>query len=105
MKSFIFKLVIGLAVLFTLLILGNGVIFKTFEGEMSQGVSESTRWFFSVKKDNTEIIEQLNNVDGRSVKLTYLERYFTFPWVSDTKYFITKVDINEGIPALKGVEE
>jgi len=125
MKSFILKLVIGLAVLFTLLILGNhyfpfsegertgelvkfskkGVIFKTFEGEMSQGVSESTRWFFSVKKDNTEIIEQLNNVDGRSVKLTYLERYFTFPWVSDTKYFITKVDINEGIPALKGVEE
>lgn len=119
MRSFLIKLILGLAVLTTLLVLGNqyfpfsngdrtgelvkfskkGVIFKTFEGEMSQGVSESTRWFFSVKKDNAAVIEKLNSVAGRSVTLTYLERYFTFPWISDTKYFITDVKINENVPS------
>ena len=112
MKGFIIKLVVAAIVIVTLLCVFNyyfpyskgfragelvkfsnkGVIFKTWEGEMSQGVSESTRFFFSVKKNNKTIIDQLSNFQGKKVKLTYSERYFTFPWVSETNYFIEKVE-------------
>lgn len=70
----------------------KGVIFKTWEGEMSQGVSEAQRFFFSVEKDNQEVIDKLNDMDQTFVKLKYEERYFTLPWISETNYIITNVE-------------
>lgn len=71
----------------------KGVLFKTWEGEISQGVSEAQRFVFSVEEKETEVIDRLKNLQGKQVNLTYIERFSTFPWLGDTKYFITKVDI------------
>jgi uncharacterized protein YxeA len=73
----------------------KGVIFKTWEGEISQGVSDSQVFIFSVEDDKKEVIKQLQKHQGEYVKLTYKERYRTFPWLGDTRYFITKVEKTE----------
>jgi len=70
----------------------KGLVFKTWEGEMSQGVSESQRFIFSVESGEKEIIEQLKDNQGKMVTLTYKERFGTFPWLGDTKYFVIKVE-------------
>ena len=70
----------------------KGVLFKTWEGEISQGVSEAQIFKFSVEDNEKETIENLNHLQGKFVKLTYFERYKTFFWLGDTKYFITKVE-------------
>jgi len=69
----------------------KGVIFKTWEGEISQGVSEAQIFKFSVEDNQIEVIDDLKKMQGNQVKLTYKERYATFPWMGDTKYFVTKV--------------
>lgn len=74
----------------------KGVMFKTWEGEISQGVAEAQIFTFSVEDDEKEVIENLKNMQGTQVKLTYKERYNTFPWLGDTKYFITKVESTDG---------
>lgn len=70
----------------------KGYIFKTWEGEMSQGVSESQRFIFSIEPKEKEIIEQMKAKQGKMVTLTYKERLGTFPWLGDTKYFVIKVE-------------
>lgn len=70
----------------------KGVIIKTWEGEISQGVSESQFFKFSVEDGEKQVIEDLNNLQGLYVKLHYFERYKSFFWLGDTKYFITKVE-------------
>ena len=70
----------------------KGVLFKTWEGEISQGVSEAQIFQFSVESSEKEVIELLKDKQGQTVKLTYKERFATFPWLGDTKYFITEVD-------------
>ncbi|MCF6348868.1 MAG: 6-phosphogluconate dehydrogenase [Flavobacteriaceae bacterium] len=70
----------------------KGVLFKTWEGEISQGVSESQRFDFSVESSEKEVIDLLKNLQGQGVKLTYKERFATFPWLGDTKYYVTKVE-------------
>jgi len=70
----------------------KGVIFKTWEGEISQGVSESQRFNFSVESSEEEVLNLLKDLQGQNVKLSYKERYGTFPWLGDTKYFVTKVE-------------
>ena len=70
----------------------KGVAFKTWEGEISQGVSESQRFAFSVEDSKEEVITLLKDLQGQNVKLTYKERFATFPWLGDTKYFVTEVE-------------
>ena len=70
----------------------KGFLFKTWEGEISQGVSEAQRFKFSVESSETEVLEDLKNFQGQNIKLTYIERLGTFFWLGDTKYFITKVE-------------
>ncbi len=70
----------------------KGFGFKTWEGELSQGVSEAQRFEFSVEDKEKQVIEDLKNLQGKTVKLTYKERFATFPWLGDTKYFIIKVE-------------
>jgi len=89
----------------------KGVIFKTWEGEISQGVSESQRFEFSIEDKQTEVIEKMIKLQGHQVSLTYMERFGTFPWLGDTKYFITKVesvnqrDLKNTQQSVKEIEE
>jgi len=73
----------------------KGFVFKTWEGEISQGVSEAQIFSFSVEDNQKEVIKDLQDFQGKGVKLTYKERFATFPWLGDTKYFITKVEKTE----------
>jgi hypothetical protein len=69
----------------------KGVVFKTWEGEVSQGVSEAQIFKFSVENKNKEVIKALQDLQGNNVRLTYKERFRTFFWLGDTKYFVTEV--------------
>ncbi len=70
----------------------KGVISKTWEGEISQGISDAQLFSFSVEDKEKKVIKELQRLQGRRVKLTYFERYKTFYWLGDTRYFITKVE-------------
>lgn len=70
----------------------KGYLVKTWEGELSQGISGAQIFSFSVERNNIEIIKQLKEYQGSYVKLQYIERYKTFFWWGDTHYFITKVE-------------
>lgn len=69
----------------------KGVAFKTWEGELSQGLSGAQIFAFSVMDKDTKVISDLKELEGQYVKLSYVERYKTFSWWGDTKYFITEV--------------
>lgn len=69
----------------------KGVFFKTYEGEISQGISGAQIFSFSVEENKNVVIQKLNDYQGKYVKLVYKERFGTFPWLGDTKYFITDV--------------
>ena len=73
----------------------KGVIVKTWEGEISQGVSEAQTFKFSVEDNEKEVIKLLQDFQGNHVKLTYKERYSSIFWLGDTKYFITAVEKTE----------
>ncbi|MDX1721077.1 MAG: 6-phosphogluconate dehydrogenase [Salegentibacter mishustinae] len=70
----------------------KGVISKTWEGEISQGISGAQIFQFSVLDNNKEAIEALQENEGNYVRLKYIERYATFFFWGDTKYFITEVE-------------
>ncbi len=71
----------------------KGVLFKTYEGEISQGISGAQIFSFSVEDKNTEVIDKLDAYQGKYVKLTYKERFGTFAWLGDTKYFIINAEL------------
>ena len=52
----------------------KGYVFKTWEGELSQGLSGNKIFAFSVLDENQDIIKSLQNLQGRYVKITYVER-------------------------------
>ncbi|WP_298476746.1 6-phosphogluconate dehydrogenase [uncultured Maribacter sp.] len=70
----------------------KGVMAKTWEGEISQGISGAQIFSFSVLDKDKEVISKLKEYQGKYVKLVYVERYATFFWLGDTKYFITEVE-------------
>ncbi|MBT8186569.1 MAG: 6-phosphogluconate dehydrogenase [Croceitalea sp.] len=69
----------------------KGMLAKTWEGEISQGISGAQIFAFSVQDGKKEVIEKLKEYQGQYVKVSYMERYSTFFWLGDTKYFITEV--------------
>ncbi len=69
----------------------KGFIVKTWEGEISQGISGAQIFTFSVLDKDKDVIAKLKEYQGQFVKLDYIERYATFFWLGDSKYFITKV--------------
>jgi len=69
----------------------KGVISKTWEGQISQGISGAQIFDFSVLDGEEEVIQKLKDYQGSYVKLTYIERYATFIFWGDTKYFVTEV--------------
>jgi hypothetical protein len=57
-------------------------------------MSGSQIFSFSVMDKDKQVITDLQ--EGRTVrKLSYIERYKTFPWWGDTKYFVIAVQENE----------
>ena len=73
----------------------KGVLIKTWEGQISQGISGAQMFSFSIEDKNEEVIEDLQKFQGNYVKLTYKERYKTFFWLGDTEYFITKAELDQ----------
>lgn len=69
----------------------KGILCKTWEGEISQGISGAQIFSFSIERNEKKSIEKLQQLQGRYVKVTYIERYGSFFWLGDTKYFITNV--------------
>jgi uncharacterized protein YwgA len=70
----------------------KGVLVKTWEGEISQGISGAQIFSFSVLDKDEDVIQKLKDFQGKYVKLYYVERYTTFFWLGDTHYFITAVE-------------
>lgn len=80
----------------------KGVLFKTHEGQLNLetfGASKSPNilnevFEFSVDGSNDAILKDLNDAlkDREHVSLHYVEKFITFPWRGDTKYFIIKVE-------------
>lgn len=70
----------------------KGVLFKTWEGEISQGISGAQIFQFSVLDAEDEVIEKMKELQGRYVKVGYVERYSTFFFWGDTKYFINSIE-------------
>jgi hypothetical protein len=66
------------------------MIFKTWEGEISQGF-QSTNLFFSVLDKDKKVITDLQEFEGKYVKVKYIERYKTLPGGERYKYFIIDV--------------
>lgn len=73
----------------------KGVLFKTWEGEISQGISGAQIFSFSILDRDKEVIEDMRLAEGRYVRVNYEERFTTFPWWGETKYFITSIEIME----------
>ena len=48
---------------------------------------------FSILDSDEAIIQQLNDNQGKFVKVEYVERYRSFYWWGDTHFFISKVEI------------
>ena len=81
----------------------KGVLTKTWEGEISQGISGAQIFSFSVEDQEQQVIIDLQKFQGHYVKVTYKERYNTYFWLGDTKYFITKVE-KEQSPHFRGIK-
>lgn len=79
----------------------KGYIFKTWEGEISQGISGAQIFRFSVLDENPEVIQQLKDYQGQYVKISYIERYKTFPWWGDSNYFVIAVKTEKSPHLLK----
>ncbi|WP_298312640.1 6-phosphogluconate dehydrogenase [uncultured Aquimarina sp.] len=73
----------------------KGLMFKTWEGEISQGISGAQIFSFSVEGKNEEVIKKLEEFQGRYVKLKYKERFATITWLGDSKYFVIDVEEEE----------
>ena len=73
----------------------KGYLFKTWEGEMSQGTTGMQTFKFSVLDKDKKVIEDLKELQGHFIKVTCMERYRTFPWWGDSNYFVTDVQKEE----------
>ena len=69
----------------------KGFLIKTWEGELSQGISGAQIFSFSVLDSEKDVINDLQQMEGQYVQVRYEERYKTFPWWGDTRYFISSV--------------
>ena len=76
----------------------KGVVFKTFEGQLNLGgfqvkddnTAISSIWEFSVAKK--DFYKQLQQFEGKHVKLYYKQRYKAMPWQGKTDYFVYNVE-------------
>ncbi|WP_144894956.1 6-phosphogluconate dehydrogenase [Lutibacter sp. Hel_I_33_5] len=82
----------------------KGLLIKTWEGEISQGVSGAQIFKFSIEDKEEIVIKNMQLFQGRYVKVTYKERFGSLFWLGDTNYFITKIE-EEQSPHFRGVQK
>lgn len=72
----------------------KGYLFKTFEGQLHQGgsVMISDQSIFNFSAENKTIYLQLQQMEGKNVRLYYHELNNAFPWQGDTNYMVYKVE-------------
>ncbi|QOI96465.1 MAG: hypothetical protein HRU69_02740 [Flammeovirgaceae bacterium] len=80
----------------------KGVIFKTYEGQLSREAFGSLKgtsplaetYDFSVESSEAEVLKELQAValTGERVNLHFVKRYMKFPWRGDTRVFVTRVE-------------
>lgn len=68
----------------------KGLFIKTWEGEISQGISGAQIFSFSVLDE--EIVAKLQEYQGKYVRVKYTERMGSIFWLGDTKYFINDIE-------------
>jgi hypothetical protein len=72
----------------------KGKIFKTYEGELhlagSAIMNKESVWKFSAI--DASVYNQLQQYEGKNVKLHYKEIVDAFPWQGDTDYLVYSVD-------------
>lgn len=73
----------------------KGKIFKTYEGQIQLAgatmMSKQSIWDFSVT--NADTYNNLQNLEGKNVRLHYREVVDAFPWQGETNYLV--YDVNE----------
>lgn len=77
----------------------KGYIFKTYEGDLYMGGANADNstlinntWSFSVKSGDDQLIHDLQEHEGKVVKLFYFQVLKNMPWQGDTEYFVYKVE-------------
>ena len=72
----------------------KGVLFKTWEGQLSYGDNKEM-WDFSIPSSQEQVRINIDDAseNNKRVKLYYKEKYITFPWRGDTKYIVYKVEV------------
>ena len=75
----------------------KGVAFKTYEGQLHLGgstiLTTQSTWDFSVK--DATVYQQIQQFEGKNVKLHYKEVVDAFPWQGDTNYIVYKAEALE----------
>jgi hypothetical protein len=78
----------------------KGNVFKTYEGELVQRSIVSTnnvgiaseKFYFSVVSDS--VAKVMLNLEGKNVKLHYLQKNGTLPWRGDSEYIVDGVELD-----------
>ncbi len=69
----------------------KGVLIKTYEGQLSYGVGHDQLWDFSVEDKDALVIEKMNDYQGKTIKIKYIERFWGVFWLGKTKYFAKEI--------------
>lgn len=72
----------------------KGKLFKTFEGEIHLGgsaiMNKESIWKFSAA--NATVYGQLQQFEGKNVKVHYEEKVDAFPWQGETNYLVYSIE-------------
>lgn len=73
----------------------KGVMFKTYEGQLllagSVMMTQQSTWDFSAQ--NGKVYEDLQRLEGKSIKCHYRQKVDAFSWQGDTDYIVYKVEL------------
>lgn len=72
----------------------KGKIFKTYEGELllAGSVLMNKQSTFEFSAADSKVYSNLQNFEGKNVRLHYKEKVNAFPWQGDTDYLVYKVE-------------
>lgn len=72
----------------------KGYVFKTYEGQLHVGntmmINDQSLFNFSVKDEGT--YKQMQQFEGKNVKIYYKELNDAFPWQGDTDYMVYRIE-------------
>ncbi len=72
----------------------KGKIFKTYEGQLQLAgaaiMNKESVFEFSVA--NNDVYNQIQNLEGKNIRVHYKELVDAFPWQGDTDYLVYQVE-------------